>query len=185
MPPASDMWKAWKSSFTEWLDSHYKLSWEMSSTEWTEGVINPYLLFIVREKLGMWIRFAQEGSTGAIVFDTDSASEVAHVEHANDRGEVIDRMPALLKSGPGLKCVITYGEPKGGEPEENRRENRELMTAWNDTAIKPIMLKILAREPAQTWLFIIGLEYDFRTESDWMALLYTTEGGKAVMSELE
>ncbi len=179
-----DLWKAWKSNFTSWLDGHYKLSWEMSSEEWTRGVIEPYLLHVAREQMNLWIRFAQEGKTGAVIYDSDAEEALCHVEHLNDRDDVRDSLPALFNSGPGLKCVITYGDPKGGEPDVNRRENAELVEAWNESAIRPVILRLLSRKPEQSWLFIIGLEYDFRLESDWTAYLYSSDSGKATISQL-
>lgn len=180
-----DFWKAWKANFTDWLDSHYKLSWEMSSEEWSQGVIEPYLLYLARDRLGLWIRFAQVSRTGAFLFDTDSSTPLAHIDHENERDDVLEKLPSLYDSEPELKCVITYGDPKGGDPAENLRQNRELMVNWNQGVLSPILLRLLSRKPEQKWLLIFGLEYDFRKESDWMAFYYSSSGGKTSILELE
>ncbi len=185
MVSVNNFWNEWKGNFTQWLDSHYKLSWEMSPGEWTQGVMYPYLLYIARDKLGLWIRFAQEGRSGAVLYDENAETEVAHIEHENERDGVNDKLQGLYASKPNLKIVITYGDPKGGEPDVNRRENRELIHSWNDTLIRPALVKALSQQTEQEWLFIIGLEYDFRGESDWMAYHYSTAGGKVSVVELE
>ncbi len=185
MLSAEDLWDAWKRNFTAWLDSHYKLTWEMSSEEWTRGVVEPYLLHLAREKMGLWIRFAQENREGALIFDADASTAVAHIEHENERDDISERISALAGSAPKLKCIITYGDPKGGDPAVNRAENKELMEAWNESVMKPAILRILTLNPDQQWLLIFGLEYDFRKEEDWMAYLYANEGGKTSIYELD
>lgn len=185
MLSAEVLWESWKRNFTSWLDSHYKLSWEMSAAEWTQGVIQPYLLHLARERLGMWIRFAQEGKSGSLVFDSDASTPAAHIEHENERDGVFERLPAMLNSTPPLKCIVTYGDPKGGVPSVNRAENRELMSSWSESVLGPVLRKLLSQRPAQQWLLIIGLEYDFRGEEDWMAYEYSAAGGKISISELE
>lgn len=182
---AEQLWEAWKSNFTRWLDDHYKLSWEMSPGEWTHGVIDPYLLYLVREKLNLWVRFEPDKKKGAVIFDADASMELAHLVHENERDNVSSSMQELYDSEPNLKCIVTYGDPKSGEPDANRQENDDLLTTWNEKVMKPVLLKLLARKPEQVWLIILGLEYDFRSAADWTAYQYSIEGGRISILQLD
>lgn len=185
MLTADDFWSKWKANFTQWLDRNYKFSWEMSPNEWSSGVIDPYLLHMVREELGMWVRFGQMGRSGAILFDEAASSQLAHIEHENERMDVLERLQGLFTSEPPLKIVITYGDPKGGEPDRNREENLELVAEWTEKYITPVLRKTFQQKPEQVWLFIFGLEYDFRTEADWTAYKFSAESGKLSVSQLQ
>lgn len=157
----------------------------MSPGEWTHGVIDPYILYLVRERLNLWVRFEPDKKSGAVIYDADASAELCHLVHENEREEVVSSMSELFESKPNLKCVVTYGDPKSGAPDVNRQENDDLLTTWNDKAMKPLLLKMLARKPEQVWLLILGLEYDFRSEADWTAYKYSIEGGRISILQLD
>lgn len=175
------LFEAWRKNFASWCQKYYGKIWEIggiANKEWTEGVIEPFILTGLAPALGCRVKFHQADKKDAVLFDEDS-KELCHIEHENALSDVTWEIPKLIESEPSLKWIISYGDSANSVKKNMEQLKRALIV------IEPTIHNSLRNNPNQQWLFICGVNYDFDKEDDWRALKFINVDGNPKTLPLE
>ena len=177
---AEDLWSAWKRGITPFGERYYGAEqWKetFEDQEWTEGVIEPFVLTSLAPELKTRVRFHQKDEKDAIMFDDTYSSQLVHFEFENHKDKVSGEITKLKRSEPKIKVVVTYPEAR------TRKEGEKEIQAYVSDVIGPIAESSVSQEHAQVWLLVFGLGYA-TAQDDWMAYKVWYDGTKVVTARL-